>query len=146
MNKLNLKIITPEKLAYESVIDEFYAPTQMGKIGILPRHIPLVAALKPGEMVIRKNGVDFPVAVSGGILEVKPIEPGADTSLTPVVVLADHLEFAHEIDVQRSREAHDRAQKAMQEKGNVIDVEFAMLQSKIEKELNRVKIGSKYKK
>lgn len=146
MPKINLKIITPEKLVYEGVVSEFYAFTQTGKIGVLPMHVPLVTVLKPGEMIIKKDGVDLPMAVSGGILEVRPSLNISGEFVTPVVILVDHLEFAQDIDLEKSKAAYERAKKAMEEKSNLLDVDFARLQAKIEKELNRVKIGSKYRK
>lgn len=145
MNTLHLKIITPERLVYESDISEFFAYTHSGKIGILPLHIPLITLLKAGEMIIKKNGVDLPVAVSGGILEVKPSSRIDGRIVTPVTVLADHLEFASDIDVEKSQEAYERAKQAMAQKGKD-DAGFSRLQGIIEKELNRIKIGGKYKR
>lgn len=138
MKKINLKIVTPERVVYQNDVDEIIASTESGMIGILPNHAPLVSIIKTGEFSVKKDGEIMPLAVSGGILEVK--------SGSQVVVLADHSEFAHEIDLKRAKEAYARAQKVMEEKKDIQDVDFARFQSMIEKELNRVTIGNKYLK
>ena len=55
MNKLHFQIITPDKIAYDDEIDSLTLPTTEGEITILPNHIPLVTAVKPGEIMIRKD-------------------------------------------------------------------------------------------
>ena len=91
MNKINLKIVTPEKLVYENIVDEIYASTHSGVIGILPEHFPLVTALKPGEIRVKEKGTEVPMAVSGGILEVRPMQKSEDGFVTEVIILADRL-------------------------------------------------------
>ena len=145
MNKINLKIVTPEKLVYENIVDEIYASTHSGVIGILPEHFPLVTALKPGEIRVKEKGTEVPMAVSGGILEVRPMQKSEDGFVTEVIILADRLEFSHEIDIKRAKEAYERAKKAMEEKENMADIDFARVQSNIEKELNRIKVATKYR-
>ena len=120
--------------------------TEAGSVGILPLHIPLVSVLKPGEIIVQKDGIAMPMALSGGILEVKPSKNIDGEVVTDVVVLADHIELAFEINLEKSKEAYERAKEAMQKKENMLDVDFARLQAKIEKELNRVKVGNKYRK
>lgn len=144
MPKIKLKIITPERIAYESEVDSIQVSTKNGEVGILPRHIPLVSIIKPGGISIKKGKEELLLAVSGGVLEVKPFSIKEDMS--QVIVLADNLEFSSEIDIPRAKEAYERAQKVMLEKQHVLDVDFARIQSKIEKELNRIKIGGKYRK
>ena len=53
--KIKFEIITPERTVYQDDIDQLTLPTKMGEITILPHHIPLVAALLPGELRIKKN-------------------------------------------------------------------------------------------
>ena len=43
--KLQLKIVTPEKLILEELVDSVTIPTTEGEITILPDHIPLIASI-----------------------------------------------------------------------------------------------------
>lgn len=43
--QLQLKIVTPEKLILEEMVDSVTIPTTEGEVTILPDHIPLIAGL-----------------------------------------------------------------------------------------------------
>jgi len=135
MNKINFKIVTPERVVYESEIDQATIPTVQGEITILPNHISLVGVLKPGELMIKKGKEEIAMAVSGGMIEV---------AKKKVIVLADTAEHASEIDEQRAKEAKDRALKLMSEK-NREEVDYTGLAIQIEKELARLKVARRHK-
>jgi len=135
MMKINFKIVTPERVVYESEIDQATLPTAQGEITILPNHISLVGVLKPGELVIKKGKEEIAMAVSGGMIEV---------AKNKVIVLADTAEHASEIDEARAQEAKDRALKLMSEK-NREEVDYTGLAIQIEKELARLKVVRRHK-
>jgi F-type H+-transporting ATPase subunit epsilon len=135
---LKFQIITPEKIVFQDEIDQITMNTQEGEITVLPNHLPLVTVLKPGEMICKKGGNTYPMAVSGGFVEIK-----RDNS---VVVLADTAEHAEEIDVKRAEEARERAEKLMKEERTMDSQEYAVLQANLEKALLRMKVGNKYRK
>ncbi len=137
MSLLSFKIITPEKVIFSAEVDQVSLMTTTGEITVLPQHIPLVTVLQPGELRYKKDGQEFPLAVSGGFAEVK-----ADSSL---VILADTAEHATEIDLTRAEEARDRAMQTMQTARATDDVSYAALQVALERALNRVKVGNKYR-
>ena len=138
-NTLELKIITPDRIVYDGTgISSITIPTKEGEITVLPGHIPLIAPIKTGEARLIKEGVTLGLAVSGGILEVR-----ADNT---IVILAERGELAHDIDVARAEDAYERAKLAMKMEMNVADVDFAKIQSALEKELNRINIGKKWRK
>lgn len=138
MVQLTFQIITPERVVFSDHVDQVSLMTTTGEITVLPHHIPLVTVLQPGELRYKKNGVEFPLAVSGGFAEIK-----ADNSL---VILADTAEHATEIDLSRAEAARDQALKTMQSARFTDDVGYAALQSALERALNRVKVGNKYRK
>ena len=71
MPGLSLEIVTAERqLLSEPDVDQVTAPSADGEITILPRHASLIALLQPGELRVRKRGVDTSYAVTGGFLEV----------------------------------------------------------------------------
>lgn len=135
---LKFQIITPERVVFNEEVEQLTVTTQDGEITILAHHLPLVSVLKPGELKYKKNNEEHVLAVSGGFIEVRP-----DNS---AVILADTAEIAHEIDIERAESAKARAEKLMQEAVNKEDVDFASIQANLEKALNRLKIGQKYRK
>ncbi len=134
---MQFKIVTPEGVVYDSEIEKVTIPTEAGEITVLPTHAPIVSVLKPGELLVYKEGQAYSLAVSGGILEIRPTGE--------VIILADTAERAEDIDVSRAEEARKRAEALLKEQENVADVDFARLQAAIEKELARISIGKKYK-
>jgi F-type H+-transporting ATPase subunit epsilon len=135
---LKFRIVTPERVVFEEDIDQVTMMTRDGEITVLPNHVPLITILQPGELRYKKNGEEHHLAVSGGFAEVN-----ADNALS---LLADTAERADEIDLARAEVARAKAEKLMQEARNKEDVDFVALQSRMEKELNRLKVGNKYRK
>ena len=70
MATMRLEIITAEQQAYADDVEALVAPGIDGELGILPHHAPLITALQPGEIMIRKDGQESYMVVSGGFLEV----------------------------------------------------------------------------
>lgn len=139
MNGIELKIITPDRIVYDSTgISSVTIPTKEGSITVLPGHIPLIAPIKTGEAHLIKDGVTLGLAVSGGILEVR--------QNSTVVILAERGELAHDIDVARAEDAYKRAQDAMKMEQNVADIDYVRIQGLMEKELNRINVGKKWRK
>ncbi|MFA6410291.1 MAG: ATP synthase F1 subunit epsilon [Candidatus Buchananbacteria bacterium] len=136
MAKIKFKIVVPEKIVYEKEIDQVTIPTELGQITVLPHHIPLVAIVQAGELVVKNGNEQEIMAVSGGFLEIKQNE---------VLVLTESAERAEEIDEARAIEAKERAQKLMSELKNKEEVEYTALASKIEKELARLRVAKKKK-
>lgn len=135
---LKFQIITPERIVFQDEVDQVTLNTADGEITVLPNHVPLVTLLKPGEMICKKNNIEYPHAVSGGFAEIRP-----DNS---VVILADTAERAEEIDITRAEEAKQRAEKLMKEERVLDSQEYAALQATLEKALIRVRVGNKYRK
>lgn len=147
-NLISLKILNPEKVVYEDDVYEVILPTLDGEIGILRDHIPLVSIIKTGEIRIKKEkDINNTIALftSGGTLEVRPALP-KENKKTQVIILSSGSEFASDIDIQRAEDAYNRAKKAMEDKQNMSDVDFARLQTLVEKELNRVNIAKKWRR
>ena len=72
MERLDLEIVTPKGRALKETVDEVTAPSVEGEFGVLPGHIPLVAALRAG-IVSYRIGADVKrVAVGAGFAEAGP--------------------------------------------------------------------------
>lgn len=138
MKKLKLSIVTPEGVVHQDEVDQVSIPTTTGQITVLPHHIPLVSRLDVGELaVVKGSGDPISIAVSGGIVEVRP---GSE-----VYVMADNAERAEHIDLERANAARQRAEELLAQK-QVEDVDFARIQAMIEREMNRVRVSKKYRK
>jgi F-type H+-transporting ATPase subunit epsilon len=135
MAKLNLEIITAERVVYSEDVDVVVAPGIEGELGLLPQHAPLMTMLNPGELRVRQDGEEYSVFVSGGFLEVL-----ADK----VTVLADTAERAEEIDIARAEEAKARAQQRMDMPSTEVD--YARLQAAMLRSLMRLKVAQKSRK
>lgn len=135
VTKINFKIVTPEKTVYESGIDQATLPVLDGQITILPGHRSYIAALKPGEIMVKVDAKEVLMATSGGFIEFQN---------NTLIVLADTAEHAEEIDVARAEQARLRAEEIKQEKGNMDEMEYAKVAAAIEKESVRIRIGKKH--
>lgn len=136
MNKLKLSVSTPEGDLFKGEIDQVTVNTEMGEITILPNHLPLVSIVQPGELLIKQDKKEIPLAVYGGFLEVK--------NNNEIILLADAGEKVEEIDEAKAEEARVKAEQILKEKFNTADYEDAALN--LAKELARIRIAKKYKK
>jgi F-type H+-transporting ATPase subunit epsilon len=118
MAKINLEIITPEKLALSEAVDEVVLPGATGELGILPDHEPLITQLKTGVLTYRQGNSQQRLHVSGGFAEVLGDK---------VSVLSDIAEKPEEIDVERAKATLDRAEKQLGAGSENIDVTRAEL-------------------
>jgi len=107
-DKITLRVVTPSRMLLDEEVDEVTAPGELGEFGVLPDHIAFLSTLVPGEMSFKQGGSRTALAVSGGYAEV------LDNVMT---ILAPAAEFAAEIDVERAREARERAEKQLTELG-----------------------------
>lgn len=137
-NLLAFKIVTPQGVAYEDEIEQITLPTAAGEITVLPNHTPLVSLLVPGEMTVKKEKNTVHFAVAHGVVEIR--------SQSKVVVLSDTAQRAEEIDIEQAQSARIRANKMLEEKENINDVDYARFRALLDSELNRIKVGRKYLK
>lgn len=135
--QLDLKIVAPDGVMYNSEADKVTIPTQSGGITVYPDHIPLVSVLEPGEIVVHKEDYTVNMAVSTGVLEVRPE--------SKLYILADTAERAEDIDVEKAKQARQKAKEMLEERKQQEDVDFAKIQSKLEKEAARIRVGKKYR-
>ena len=137
---IKLKVVTPDKVVIDELVDNISIPTTTGVITVLNKHIPLISTIRSGEMLVRRGGSGISYAVFNGVINVRPHIKG----LTEVVVLLERSEVSEEIDEARAQQALKRAKELLEEESD--EVEFGRLEGMIEKELNRVRIAMKLKR
>ena len=72
MAKFQFDLVSPEKLLFSGEVDQVDVPGSEGDFGVLAGHAPLIAALRPGIMIIHREGGEIRVVVNGGFAEVNP--------------------------------------------------------------------------
>ena len=91
---LALEIVTPEGVKLTQSVEIFTAPGVSGEFGVLPGHLPLLAALRTGIVTYHRGGEEKKLAVADGFVEVKE-----DRAL----LLTDKVAKRDDIDVVRVR-------------------------------------------
>lgn len=116
---IHLEIVTAERTVLTDDVDQINAPGAAGRMGILPKHEPVLTSLLPGELTIIKNGERTEFAISGGFMEVLPDR---------VTILADTAERGDEIDEVRAETARRRAEELLRERSSEQDMILAEAQ------------------
>ena len=101
-------IVTPERRLLSEEVDMVTVPGIDGQMGILRGHVPLLSTLDIGEIVLHSGNNTRFIAVSGGVVEVRPDK---------VTIMADTAEHAEEIDMERARAAMEAARSSLSEAG-----------------------------
>ena len=91
MATFHFDLVSPEKLAFSGEVDQVDVPGVEGDFGVLAGHAPVVAAIRPGILVVTTGGTHQKIIVLGGLAEV------SDKGLT---VLADVATSIQELDRQ----------------------------------------------
>ena len=115
---LRIEIVTPERRVLDAEVDSVTVMTATGEAGILPNHVPLISALKPGILTYVTKGSSEKLAISGGFVEVNG---------STVSVLADTASTAGEIDLAEAKTDKEAAEKAFAAvaSGSIEETEFA---------------------
>ena len=130
MNRLYLKVVTPDKLFFEGEIDMLVARTIEGDVGILLNHSPLVTILDIGRLVIKDGDERKIAACAGGYIDVRN---------NNITVVSDACEWEEEIDLNRAERAKERASKRLEDK----DTDTFKAELALKKAINRINVGNK---
>lgn len=107
MTPFALKIVTPDGVKYDGLVEELVVRTTTGDLGIQARHANCVAPLGMGEAMIIVDGNRRYGACIGGMVTVMEGEAR---------VVATTFEWADEIDLPRAENAELRARNALSDK------------------------------
>ncbi|WML46236.1 F0F1 ATP synthase subunit epsilon [Neobacillus sp. PS3-40] len=133
MKTIKVNVVTPNGPVFESDVEMVSTKALSGELGILPGHIPLVAPLEIGAVRLKKDGKTELIAVSGGLLEVRPDQ---------VTILAQAAEVATDIDVERALRAKERADQRLHEKSQE-DTDFKRAQLALQRAINRLAVSER---
>ena len=104
-NTLYVEIVAPDKRVFQGEAQAVRAPGAQGSFEVLYNHAPMIAAIGVGPLYVTvPSGEKITYATSGGFLEVIG---------NVVTVLAETVEPASEIDIDRAQAAEERARQRL---------------------------------
>lgn len=112
-NLFTLKIITPDRVFYKGEVSMVEFNTTEGEIGVLKKHVPTTVIVRPGVLTITEADGTKEAALHAGFAEILQDE---------VVILAEIIEWPHEIDEERATRAKERAEERLRSKTPETDI------------------------
>lgn len=134
---LQCDIVTQDKLLYSGEVDAVIAPSTQGEIGILTDHTPLLTTLDIGVLRVRTGEEEEVFTIAGGVLEV---------SGNIVTVLADVGERLEEIDLERARDAKERAEHLLREGPPIGTNAYLQIQAALRRSVLRMDAVRRYRR
>src|ERR1043166_1482582 len=126
---LKLEIVTPEAKVYSEDVEMVTLPAAEGEMGVFPQHVPLMTQIVAGEIIVRKDGQDYYLAVGEGFVEVTGER---------VAIMTDMAMRAESIDEAKAEEARQRAENRLAE--HLDDEEGALVNAALAHSLAQLKV------
>ncbi len=130
---MQFDLITLSGVKYSAMAYSIVLPTADGQITVMPGHEPLLSALIPGVISIRRNRDDLDIehyATYGGVVEITP---------TRARVLVDEADDDDEISQTEAEKAHADALKLLGEAKSRVELEHA--QSLVDRQAVRLQVS-----
>ena len=132
MNKLLLKIVSPDGEIFSGEAKSIIVTTINGELQILAGHADLLAPLATGRAKITlPDGSSRSAAISGGFVLVSKEE---------TKVVATTFEFADEIDINRANTAKQKSEEILKNAKEAKEIELA--KAKLSRAIARINIAS----
>lgn len=128
----NLQIISPTRIFFDGDVDMVEMKTTEGEIGVLAGHIPLTAILEPGVIRIKQADGTKEAAMHDGFVEIRKDK---------VTILAESCEWPDEIDVERAKEAKERAERRI--KSGKKEIDMTRAEVALKKALTRIDLAGR---
>nr|YP_010390452.1 ATP synthase CF1 epsilon subunit [Papaver nudicaule]YP_010437186.1 ATP synthase CF1 epsilon subunit [Papaver alboroseum]YP_010437359.1 ATP synthase CF1 epsilon subunit [Papaver hultenii]YP_010437446.1 ATP synthase CF1 epsilon subunit [Papaver keelei]YP_010437533.1 ATP synthase CF1 epsilon subunit [Papaver lapponicum]YP_010437620.1 ATP synthase CF1 epsilon subunit [Papaver mcconnellii]UFH78899.1 ATP synthase CF1 epsilon subunit [Stylophorum lasiocarpum]UTA97229.1 ATP synthase CF1 epsilon s len=98
---LNLCVLTPNQVVWDSEVKEIILSTNSGQIGVLPNHAPIATAVDIGILRLRLNDQWLKIALMGGFARV---------GNNYITILVNDAEKGSDIDPQEAQQALETAE------------------------------------
>lgn len=117
--KVQVELVTPEKLLFSTEVDMIVIPGAEGDFGVLPKHAPMISALRNGVLkTIGDEEGDKEIFVAGGFAEVTEErctiiaeEAVAVANINVAALEARLTKNKHDIKLAETKEDKQRIQK-----------------------------------
>lgn len=110
MARFRLEIITPEKRFYDGDCESLIFDTPQGKLGVMSRHRPMVAALANGKIEFKVEGQWKTCFCTEGFAEIRPDE---------TVINVQIVEWPEEMEARLAEEAKSKAEEHLRQEQNL---------------------------
>jgi len=104
-DKLNFSLVSPEAELFSGEVDQVNLPGSEGDLGILPKHSPLMAAIRTGAITVLNDGTETQYFVQGGFADVTP---------AGLTVLAEKASLLSDVSPEAVQADIDAATKALE--------------------------------
>lgn len=132
--RVAVQVLTPEGVVHDGVATMVVAPSVGGEVGILPRHVPLIARLAPGRTRLKMlDDSEVVMATTEGYIAVEDDR---------VLIMVEQAELAGDIDRARAELAVSAAQEAIQAAGDD-EAALAAAQAALRRAENRLAVVGK---
>ncbi|MFZ4120386.1 MAG: F0F1 ATP synthase subunit epsilon [Caulobacterales bacterium] len=112
-DKLHFSLVSPARELFAGEVDHVVVPGAEGEFGVLARHAPLMATIRPGALRILNDGQERRIFVNGGFADVTP--DGLTVLAEDAVDLESFDVAGLEVDLKNARDdltdAKDEGQK-----------------------------------
>nr|YP_010034774.1 ATP synthase CF1 epsilon subunit [Aponogeton undulatus]QOX09495.1 ATP synthase CF1 epsilon subunit [Aponogeton undulatus]UGC02125.1 AtpE [Aponogeton undulatus] len=98
---LNLCVLTPNRIIWNSEVKEIILSTNSGQIGVLAKHAPIATAVDIGLLRIRLNDQWLTMALMGGFAKI---------GNNKITILGNDAEMSTDIDPQEAQQAFEIAE------------------------------------
>jgi F-type H+-transporting ATPase subunit epsilon len=133
-SEFSFEVVTPERKILSTQAFEAVIPGSEGYFGVLPGHAPLLTRLGIGELSYRDSAGWHYLAAADGAVEVLPDR---------VTIIAAICEPAREIDVERARQAKQRAEETMRDAAKLSDHDMLLVEASLKKALMRLHVANR---
>lgn len=122
-------VVSAEEEIFSGIVEFAVFPGEVGELGILPRHTPLLTRIRPGTVRLKLPHQDRYelVYVSGGMLEVQP---------ALITVLADTAIRATDLDEAKALEAKKHAEEMLANRKSEVD--YAAAEAELAQEIAKL--------
>jgi F-type H+-transporting ATPase subunit epsilon len=128
--ELFLEVVTPQSAIVSEEVQIVVAPGSEGEFGALKGHTTFLTSLKVGTLRYKDaNGKERFLFINGGFAEVLP---------NKVTILAESAERRQNIDVERAKNAKNRAEKRLAAKA--ADTDLARAEVALRRAVHRLSI------
>jgi F-type H+-transporting ATPase subunit epsilon len=118
MSTIHVDVVSAEESIFSGEAKFVALPGELGELGIMPGHTPLITRVKPGAVRVQKadDSEEF-IFIAGGILEV---QPKGVTVLSDTAIRGKDLD---EVKAQEAIKAAEEAKAAAKDKAEIATVE-----------------------
>nr|QXI85197.1 ATP synthase CF1 epsilon subunit [Sinogentiana striata] len=117
---LNLCVLTPNRIVWDSEVKEIILSTNSGQIGVLPNHAPIATAVDIGILRIRIDAQWVTLALMGGFARI---------GNNKILILVNDAETGSDIDTQEAQQTLEIAEanfRKSQGKRQTIEANLAL--------------------